>query len=70
MKNMLKTTILLVALTGLMVLIGDYFGGRGGMIIALLFAVIINFGSYWYSDKIVLKMYRAREVSPAVPKPA
>ena len=65
MKNMLKTTILLAALTGLLVLIGDYFGGTGGMIIAFLFAVILNFGSYWYSDKIVLKMYRAKEVSPA-----
>ena len=65
MKNMLKTTILLAALTGLLVLIGDYFGGTGGMIIAFLFALIMNFGSYWYSDKIVLKMYRAKEVSPA-----
>jgi heat shock protein HtpX len=65
MKNMLKTTVLLAALTGLLVLIGDYFGGTGGMIIAFLFAVILNFGSYWYSDKIVLKMYGAREVSPA-----
>lgn len=65
MKNMLKTTVLLAALTGLLVLIGDYFGGPGGMIIAFLFAVILNFGSYWYSDKIVLKMYGAREVSPA-----
>lgn len=62
---MLKTTILLAFLTGLLVLIGDYFGGTGGMIIAFLFAVIMNFGSYWYSDKIVLKMYRAKEVSPA-----
>lgn len=65
MKNMLKTTVLLAALTGLLVLIGDYFGGTGGMIIAFLFAVILNFGSYWYSDKIVLKMYGAREVTPA-----
>ena len=65
MKNMLKTTILLATLTGLLVLIGDYFGGTGGMIIAFLFAVILNFGSYWYSDKIVLKIYRAKEVSPA-----
>ena len=65
MKNMLKTTVLLAALTGLLVLIGDYFGGTGGMIIAFVFAVIINFGSYWYSDKIVLKIYRAKEVSPA-----
>ena len=65
MKNMLKTTVLLAALTGLLVLIGDYFGGTGGMIIAFLFAIIINFGSYWYSDKIVLKMYGAKEVTPA-----
>lgn len=65
MKNMLKTTVLLAALTGLLILIGNYFGGTGGMIIAFLFAVILNFGSYWYSDKIVLKMYRAKEVSPA-----
>ena len=65
MKNMLKTTVLLAALTGLLVLIGDFFGGTSGMIIAFLFAVIMNFGSYWYSDKIVLKMYRAKEVSPA-----
>ncbi|HII80153.1 MAG TPA: M48 family metalloprotease, partial [Methanosarcina sp.] len=65
MKNMLRTTILLAALTGLLVLIGDFFGGTSGMIIAFLFAVIMNFGSYWYSDKIVLKMYRAKEVSPA-----
>jgi heat shock protein HtpX len=65
MKNMLKTTVLLAALTGLLVLIGDYFGGTGGMIIAFVFAVIINFGSYWYSDKIVLKMYGAKEVTPA-----
>lgn len=65
MKNMLKTTVLLAALTGLLVVIGNYIGGTGGMIIAFLFAVILNFGSYWYSDKIVLKMYRAKEVSPA-----
>jgi heat shock protein HtpX len=65
MKNMFKTTILLASLTGLLVLIGNYFGGTGGMIIAFLFAVIMNFGSYWYSDTIVLKMYKAREVTPA-----
>jgi len=64
MKNMFKTTILLAALTGLLVLIGSHWG-TGGMIIAFLFAVILNFGSYWYSDKIVLKIYRAKEVSPA-----
>ncbi len=61
---MLKTTILLATLTGLMVLIGSHWG-TGGMIIAFLLAIIMNLGSYWYSDKIVLKMYRAKEVSPA-----
>jgi heat shock protein HtpX len=65
MKNMLKTTILLAALTGLLITIGRAIGGPTGMIIAFLFAVVLNFGSYWYSDKIVLKVYRAKEVSPA-----
>jgi heat shock protein HtpX len=65
MKNMLKTTILLAALTGLLVIIGRAIGGPIGMIIAFLFAVILNFGSYWYSDKLVLQWYRAKEVSPA-----
>jgi heat shock protein HtpX len=65
MKNMFKTTILLSSLTGLLILVGGALGGRTGMIIAFLFAIIMNFGSYWYSDKIVLKMYRAREVTPA-----
>ena len=65
MKNMLKTTILLATLTGLLLLIGGYFGGTAGLIIAFVFAVIINFGSYWFSDKIVLAMYRAKEVTPS-----
>ena len=62
MKNMLKTTVLLAALTGLLVIIGSYWG-TGGMIIAFAFALLMNFGAYWYSDKIVLKMYHAREVT-------
>lgn len=62
---MLKTTVLLASLTGLLILIGKSLGGTGGMIIAFIFAIVMNFGSYWYSDKIVLKMYRAREVSAA-----
>jgi heat shock protein HtpX len=65
MKNMFKTTILLASLTGLLVIVGGELGGTGGMIIAFMFAVVMNFGSYWYSDKIVLKMYRAKEVSPS-----
>lgn len=65
MSNMFKTVLLLGALTGLLVVFGDYFGGTQGMVIAFLFALIMNFGSYWYSDKIVLRMYRAREVTEA-----
>lgn len=65
MGNTIKTTLLLGALTGLLVIFGDYFGGTQGMVIAFLFALLMNFGSYWYSDKIVLKMYRAREVTEA-----
>ncbi|MFH0871036.1 MAG: zinc metalloprotease HtpX [bacterium] len=62
MSNTFKTAALLGLLTGLFVLIGGYFGGRQGMIIALLFAGVMNFGSYWFSDKIVLRLYRAQEV--------
>ena len=62
MKSMLKTKVLLAALTGLLVAIGSFWG-PGGMIIAFIFAVIMNFGSYWFSDKIVLAMYHAREVT-------
>jgi len=63
MNNMLKTTLLLGALTGLLLLFGQIFGGRTGMIIAFGFAVVMNFGSYWFSDKIVLAIYRAKPVS-------
>ncbi|RMF83263.1 MAG: zinc metalloprotease HtpX [Nitrospinota bacterium] len=63
--NSLKTVILLGLLTGLILLFGDYFGGSQGLTIAFVFALIMNFGSYWFSDKIVLAMYRAREVSPS-----
>jgi len=61
--NTLKTVFLLGALTGLLMLIGGYFGGQTGVVIAFVFAMIMNFGSYWFSDKIVLKMYKAQEVS-------
>ncbi|MBW1980388.1 MAG: zinc metalloprotease HtpX [Deltaproteobacteria bacterium] len=65
MANQLKTTVLLAALTVLIVLIGRVFGGNQGMIIAFVFAMIMNFSSYWFSDKIVLAMYRAQELSEA-----
>ncbi len=65
MGNAFKTAILLGLLTGLILIIGGYFGGKGGMLIALIFAGVMNFVGYWFSDKIVLKMYRAKEVSEA-----
>jgi heat shock protein HtpX len=65
MGNALKTGVLLVVLTVLFVAIGNYVGGRGGMVMAFAFAVLMNAGAYWFSDKIVLKMYRAQEVSEA-----
>jgi heat shock protein HtpX len=63
--NTIKTTLLLGGLTGLLMLIGGYFGGQQGMVIAFIVALVMNFGSYWFSDKIVLRMYRAQEVSPS-----
>jgi len=64
MANQLKTTVLLAALTVLIVLIGRMFGGNQGMMIAFVFAMVMNFGSYWFSDKIVLAVYRATELTP------
>jgi heat shock protein HtpX len=62
--NTLKTTLLLAALTGLLLAIGAFFGGSKGMTIMLVISILMNFGSYWFSDKIVLSMYGAREVTP------
>ena len=61
--NIMKTVVLMVGLTVLLVLIGGAFGGRQGMIMAFMFASVMNIFSYWFSDKIVLRMYGAREVS-------
>lgn len=70
MMNIFKTTLLLVCLTILLVWIGGALGGRSGMMYAFTFAVIMNFVSYWFSDKIVLFMYKAQpakeEEVPAV----
>jgi len=63
--NTLKTTLLLTGLTLLLVAMGGALGGRGGMLTALVFAAAMNFGTYWFSDKIVLRMYGAREVTEA-----
>ncbi|MBI3948630.1 MAG: zinc metalloprotease HtpX [Armatimonadetes bacterium] len=65
MGNTLKTTLLLGALTGLMMAVGGYLGGEQGMFMGLVVAGTMNFVAYWFSDKVVLTMYRAREVSPA-----
>ena len=64
MGNQIKTTFLLAMMTVFIVLIGQLLGGRQGMMIALVLAAGMNFFSYWYSDKLVLKMYRAQEASP------
>jgi heat shock protein HtpX len=63
MGNAFKTAFLLTALTLLLMLIGRAFGGQNGMFIALAIAVVMNFVSYFYSDKIALSMYRAQPVT-------
>ena len=65
MSNTLKTTALLAALTVLFILIGGMVGGEQGMVVAFLFAGLMNFASYWWSDRIVLWMYGAKEVTEA-----
>jgi heat shock protein HtpX len=63
MGNTFKTAFLLTALTLLLMFIGRVFGGQNGMLIALIFAAVMNFVSYFYSDKIALAMYRAQPVT-------
>ncbi len=63
--NNVRTVLLMTLLTVLLVFIGNVLGGQGGMIVGFLFAAVMNFGSYWFSDKIVLRMYGARELSPS-----
>jgi heat shock protein HtpX len=65
MSNTLKTTALLAALTVLFILIGGMVGGEQGMVVAFVFAGLMNFASYWWSDRIVLWMYGAQEVGEA-----
>ena len=62
MFNLLKTAVLMAAITALFMAIGAVLGGQQGMLIALVVALGMNFFSYWFSDKLVLKMYKAREV--------
>ncbi|HKK33509.1 MAG TPA: zinc metalloprotease HtpX [Desulfomicrobiaceae bacterium] len=62
MTSQLKTGLLLGALTAIIVLFGQMLGGQGGMVIAFILAIAMNVGSYWYSDRIVLRMYGAQEL--------
>ncbi|NBV87998.1 MAG: zinc metalloprotease HtpX [Betaproteobacteria bacterium] len=62
MFNLMKTAVLMASIVALFGLLGSLIGGQTGMILALLFAAVLNFGAYWFSDKMVLRMYQAREV--------
>ncbi|HTN42507.1 MAG TPA: zinc metalloprotease HtpX [Nitrospiria bacterium] len=63
--NKLKTTFFLALLAGLFVVVGSLIGGRSGATVAFVIALVMNFGAYWFSDKIVLRMYGAKQVSEA-----
>jgi heat shock protein HtpX len=65
MSNVFKTAILLACLTAMLVLLGGAVGGRSGMLIAFFMALVMNFVSYWWSDKIVLAMYGAKQIDEA-----
>jgi heat shock protein HtpX len=67
MANGMKTALLLGVLSGLLLLIGESLGGSSGLVMAFGIAVVMNFASYWFSDKIVLRMYRAQPVGPEHP---
>ena len=67
MSNTLKTTLLLGALSGLLLFIGEVLGGPQGLLVAFIFAAGTNFVSYWFSDRVVLAMYHAQEVGPDHP---
>ena len=64
MNSQLKTLLLMAGLSAVLIVMGSALGGRQGIVIALVLAVIMNIGSFWFSDKIVLSMYRAQELSP------
>lgn len=67
MANGVKTVLLLGVLSGLLLVIGELAGGQQGLVIAFVIAAVMNMVSYWFSDKIVLRMYRAQEVGPGHP---
>ena len=70
MENRIKTVLLLAGMTAFLIVIGRLLGGRTGMYLAFILALGMNFFSYWFSDKIVLKMYGAQEVTPGGRPPA
>lgn len=67
MANGFKTAMLLGLLSAMLLVIGELAGGSNGLILAFVFAIVMNVGSYWFSDKIVLRMYKAQEVGPDHP---
>ena len=67
MANGLKTALLLGVMSGILLVIGELVGGANGLMFAFILAAVMNLGSYWFSDKIVLRMYRAQEVGPTHP---
>src|SRR5438093_3366216 len=64
MSNVVKTALLLGVLSALLMWFGEMIGGAQGLVVGFVFAVATNFASYWFSDKIVLSMYGAKEVGP------
>jgi len=67
MGNAIKTTLLLGLMSGVLLVLGESLGGSGGLVVAFGFAIVMNFASYWFSDKIVLAMYKAKPVGPEHP---
>src|SRR5829696_5254583 len=67
MGNGIKTALLLGLLSGVLLMIGEWLGGANGLVMAFGIAAVMNLGSYWFSDKIVLRMYKAQEVGPEHP---
>jgi len=65
MSNSLKTVMLMALMIGVLLFIGDWLGGKQGLLIAFIFALLMNFGMYWFSSKIVLMSYRAKEATEA-----
>ena len=62
-QGQLKTVLLLGVLTGILLVVGNLVGGIDGLTVALIFSILMNFGAYWFSDKIVLMIYRAKEIA-------